>query len=45
MGIAIMRERATAIQAQFEIESQRGKGTKLSLLWQASPARDLGEGV
>ena len=36
MGIAIMRERAETIHAQFDLTSQEGGGTKLQLNWHAT---------
>jgi signal transduction histidine kinase len=36
MGLGIMRERAQDIGATLNIESQRGKGTEIHLIWQSS---------
>jgi ligand-binding sensor domain-containing protein/signal transduction histidine kinase len=33
LGIGIMRERAEAIGAQLEIESQAGQGTRVTVIW------------
>lgn len=33
LGLSIMRERAEAIGAQLQIESQIGKGTEVSVIW------------
>jgi signal transduction histidine kinase len=34
-GLAMMRERAEAVGAQLSIESQIGKGTELTICWNA----------
>jgi two-component system nitrate/nitrite sensor histidine kinase NarX len=34
LGIGIMRERAEAIGAQLEIESQAGQGTRVTVTWE-----------
>ncbi len=43
LGLGIMRERAEAIGAQLEIETEMGKGSRISVAWYASrgdtPAR------
>jgi signal transduction histidine kinase/ligand-binding sensor domain-containing protein len=34
LGLGIMRERAEAVGAHFEIESEPGKGTQVAVVWQ-----------
>jgi two-component system nitrate/nitrite sensor histidine kinase NarX len=33
LGLGIMRERAQAIGASFDVDSQPGRGTRVCLLW------------
>lgn len=40
LGLTIMQERADAIGARLEIESEVGRGTRLSVLWPAPPGND-----
>jgi signal transduction histidine kinase len=39
MGLGIMSERAEAIGATLEIESQVGQGTRVTLVWKERTAR------
>ena len=34
MGLAIMRERAEAVGAMLNIQTQPGRGTQVALVWQ-----------
>ena len=45
MGLAIMRERAAAIQAEFDLTSQPGAGTHVLIQWQAHTNEGNGEGA
>jgi PAS domain S-box-containing protein len=42
-GLGIMRERADAIGATLDIESKPGQGTRVTVIWRAAPAEDLGK--
>jgi nitrate/nitrite-specific signal transduction histidine kinase len=33
LGLGIMQERAASIRAEFEVESQPGRGTQVSVIW------------
>ena len=35
LGLGIMQERAESIQADLDVESQPGQGTRISLQWKA----------
>jgi signal transduction histidine kinase len=39
MGLSIMRERAEAVGARLEIESQHAKGTRLTVAWAEEECR------
>ena len=43
MGLGIMRERAQAIDADLEIESLQGEGTRVRVRWINSPPTEEGE--
>ena len=36
LGVGIMRERAEAVGATLDIESQTGRGTQVTMVWQDS---------
>ena len=40
LGLNIMRERAEAIAAKLNIESQVGQGTSVSVIWENKEAKD-----
>ena len=42
-GLKNMRERAEIISAQFDIQSQPGKGTRVRLLWKSLPDEMLSQ--
>jgi signal transduction histidine kinase len=44
LGLGIMRERAQAIEARLEIESQPGEGTRVTMIWEErkTPTTDDG---
>ena len=45
LGLGIMHERAAAIGARLEIDSQVGRGTRLTVVWPADPVAREGESV
>jgi signal transduction histidine kinase len=40
LGLTIMRERAEAIGAKLDIQSQLGQGTKVSVIWDGMPKKE-----
>jgi nitrate/nitrite-specific signal transduction histidine kinase len=45
LGLGIMRERAQAILAQLEIQSEPGGGTEITAVWTRSEERIASQGV
>ncbi|NIV34524.1 MAG: hypothetical protein GWN58_35205 [Anaerolineae bacterium] len=41
LGLGIMRERAQAVGATLEIESQVGQGTRVTVIWTRSTWQNL----
>jgi signal transduction histidine kinase len=40
LGLGIMRERADAVGARFEIDSEPGRGTQVAVVWADGEGRE-----